>query len=236
MKTIGERLGEVAELLFNGNRSNLANKLEMSPQSLNKYFKDDRTPGGDILTRLSNIGVNVNWLLTGEGQPIKIGDVEIPVKRGAYKEKLDGIHHGLTMFKESTVPYGITKAKRIPILGKIFAGYPEIQEQNILGYLHDEEAPDDVFALLIDGDSMSADDILHGDYVYVRQNAEIKEMDIVAAMNEFNEVMIKKYVNRNGEFWLESSNPVYPNFKVNGEYKLIGKVIQRNRNRIKRFN
>lgn len=63
----GERLKKVADDFFDGNRSELARSLEMKPQALTKYLKGQSMPGGLILIRLYNLGVNINWFLTGEG-------------------------------------------------------------------------------------------------------------------------------------------------------------------------
>lgn len=63
----GRRLKKIADLLYEGNQSELARKLEMKPQALVKYLKGESMPGGLILIRLHDIGVNINWFLTGEG-------------------------------------------------------------------------------------------------------------------------------------------------------------------------
>lgn len=86
----GQRLKIIAENLFNGNMSELARRLEMKPQALTKYVKGESMPGGLILIRLYNIGVNINWFLTGEGQRFldnKELKVSEPVKE--YVDKLD---------------------------------------------------------------------------------------------------------------------------------------------------
>lgn len=66
----GQRLKEVAYLLYGGNQSELARKLEMKPQALTKYINGESMPGGLILIRLHQIGVNINWFLTGEGEAL----------------------------------------------------------------------------------------------------------------------------------------------------------------------
>jgi len=66
-KRIGDRLREVARLLYDGNKSELARALEMKPSSFGKYIRGTRRPGASVLERLTRLGVNVDWLLTGEG-------------------------------------------------------------------------------------------------------------------------------------------------------------------------
>ncbi|MEX1011394.1 MAG: hypothetical protein WDZ29_04970 [Balneolaceae bacterium] len=58
----------IADTLFKGNKSALARELEMKPQALAKYLKGQSMPGGHILIRLHDIGVNINWFLTGLGE------------------------------------------------------------------------------------------------------------------------------------------------------------------------
>ena len=67
----GERLKEIAEVLYEGNASELARRLEMKPQALRKYVTGESMPGGLILIRLHNLGVNINWFLTGEGRMLR---------------------------------------------------------------------------------------------------------------------------------------------------------------------
>lgn len=99
----GKRLEEIAEEFFEGNRSELARNIEMKPQALSKYLKGESMPGGLILIRLHDIGVNINWFLTGEGkmkrdrnirtvaEPIKdyLTQLEEDILKGEDKRKLN---------------------------------------------------------------------------------------------------------------------------------------------------
>jgi transcriptional regulator with XRE-family HTH domain len=64
---IGHRLREVARVLFDGNKSELARAIEMKPSSFGKYLRGTRRPGASVLERLTHLGISVDWLLTGEG-------------------------------------------------------------------------------------------------------------------------------------------------------------------------
>lgn len=63
----GQRLKTIASSLFQGNMSALARKMKMKPQALVKYVKGESMPGGLVLMRLHDIGVDINWFLTGSG-------------------------------------------------------------------------------------------------------------------------------------------------------------------------
>jgi phage repressor protein C with HTH and peptisase S24 domain len=64
----GERFRRIADELFDGNKSELARSLDMQPSSFAKYTDGNRRPGSKVLERLSRLGVNINWFLSGEGQ------------------------------------------------------------------------------------------------------------------------------------------------------------------------
>ncbi len=64
----GKRLKSIADALYDGNVSELARKLEMKPQALRKYVTGESMPGGLVLIRLHDIGININWFLTGTEQ------------------------------------------------------------------------------------------------------------------------------------------------------------------------
>lgn len=48
-----------------------AQKLSISPQALQKYLKGDRLPMPDTLNKISSLGCNIDWLITGEGEMLK---------------------------------------------------------------------------------------------------------------------------------------------------------------------
>jgi len=63
---IGERLKLFGNYI--GSLKLLADKLNMKPQALHSYLKNNRLPGAGILIKLYNLNCNINWLLTGEGE------------------------------------------------------------------------------------------------------------------------------------------------------------------------
>lgn len=63
----GGRIKRVAEELYEGNISELARNLGMTPQTFNKYAQGETTPGAKVLQRFSGLGISLNWLLMGKG-------------------------------------------------------------------------------------------------------------------------------------------------------------------------
>ena len=63
---ISLRLKEFIENKFNGNAAAFARELNIFPQTLHKYLNGERKIGGKLISKLSNFGCDINWLLNGE--------------------------------------------------------------------------------------------------------------------------------------------------------------------------
>lgn len=68
MKTFEDRLKLFAKYI--GSASKLADKLGMSAPALQSYTNGRSKPGYQIIMKLHNMGCNINWLLSGEGNMI----------------------------------------------------------------------------------------------------------------------------------------------------------------------
>lgn len=66
-KIVGNRLKEFAEAFY-GNMAGLARKLGVSQAYFTSYISGRSLPGGEVLIELYNLGCNINWLLTGQGE------------------------------------------------------------------------------------------------------------------------------------------------------------------------
>lgn len=64
---VNERIREIAKAL-GVTQSELAEKIGVSPSYMSNLAAGRRTPGPRIFERLAEIGVNLNWLMTGEGK------------------------------------------------------------------------------------------------------------------------------------------------------------------------
>lgn len=76
------------------------------------------------------------------------------------------------------------------------------------------------------GHSMSPE-ILDGMYVMYTMNCDIRPGDVVVATDGSNRAMVKQYALKDGEPWLDSFNPEYPNFKISGHYRIVGRVYEK---------
>ncbi|MEK6727058.1 MAG: transcriptional repressor LexA [Candidatus Omnitrophota bacterium] len=118
---------------------------------------------------------------------------------------------------------------KIPIIGTIMAGKPNLAYEEIQGYVDVDNlflgrlGFDDVFALGVKGDSMIDAGILDGDVAIIKKLTYADNNDIVAALLDNNEVTLKRLRSKSGKFHLEAANVNYP--PIFEEFKVIGKLI-----------
>jgi len=117
-------------------------------------------------------------------------------------------------------------AKKIPLLGQVHAGYPNLQYEHIQEYIAVPPAlsgQGELFALRVVGDSMKDAGILQGDIIIVRRQAVCQQGEIVVALVE-NEATVKRFYKRNGKLILHPENPLYQDI-VATEVTILGKVV-----------
>ncbi len=119
------------------------------------------------------------------------------------------------------------RQNQVPILGYVRAGSPISAEQNFDGYV-DFIAPkgydsESLFALRVEGDSMSAAGILDGDMVIVTRCDTAENREIVVALVE-DSATVKSFYRENGHFRLQPENPTMEPIILD-EVTLLGRVI-----------
>jgi len=162
------------------------------------YLNGSRRPTMENLQKIAiQTQANLNWLLTGEGEP----------------------------FIKQEVPKDVMPTKKIPVIAKVPAGFPNIVSEQIIEYIYLPEIPDNAVAVIAKGESMSPI-IKDGDYViFIPMPVDIFPGDIVIVNNEWGETMIKRYKLKDNVPYLVSENPEYPTYQPNEHYQIVGKVI-----------
>jgi transcriptional regulator with XRE-family HTH domain len=64
--SIDARLNQFVELAFK-NTAEFAHAMGVKPPSVYPYLKGHKRPGASMLERLADLGLDVHWLITGEG-------------------------------------------------------------------------------------------------------------------------------------------------------------------------
>jgi len=115
--------------------------------------------------------------------------------------------------------------RKIPILGSIPAGGPDLVYENIEGYIELDDllsGQADLFALKVKGDSMIEAGILDGDIAILRKQSTAYKGEIVAALID-NEATLKRLKYTKDTAYLEAANKNYP--PIFEDFAIIGKLI-----------
>lgn len=118
-------------------------------------------------------------------------------------------------------------ARYAPVIGKVTAGLPITAVENIEEFIplpHSSAAPDDnLFVLVIEGESMIEAGILDGDMVIVKQQNTAQNGEIVVAMTEENEATVKRFFKDKDHIRLQPENATMDPL-VYQDVTILGKV------------
>lgn len=126
--------------------------------------------------------------------------------------------------------------KNIPILGTVKAGYNWLAEENVIGYITDENTVKsyeknlhEYYALKVTGDSMLPL-LSEGDLVIVHDQDDVESGQTAVVLINGEEATVKKVIKTNEGIELHAMNPYYPVKKFTFEdmknipVKIIGRV------------
>lgn len=118
---------------------------------------------------------------------------------------------------------------KIPIIGTIMAGKPNLAYENIEGYVDTNDlflgrlGLDDVFALRVKGDSMIEAGIMPSDIAVLKKQKTAQDGEIIAALLDHNEVTLKKLRYKDNSYFLEAANPHYSPIK--DTFSILGRLL-----------
>ena len=120
-----------------------------------------------------------------------------------------------------------SRARGIPMVGEVAAGFPSPAEEELRDIISFDEylvtRPESSFLLQVSGDSMIGEGIREGDLVIVEKGREPRNGDVVVAQVDGEWTM--KYFRKQGkQVRLEAANPNYPPIIPKAEL-LMGGVV-----------
>ena len=192
--TLGYRL-RLARENKDVDQAYLAAKIDIAARTLQRWEKGEQVPDSNYLMRLAkHTGVNVEWLLTGEGEMYSSSPKRrniIPFHRESSFRRVSLVDIPLL----SSVPAGKTAA--------IF--HPEYVERYVtVDNIKDQGA----FALVVKGSSMSPK-IEDGDIVVISPQQEVRSGDICVVRVNDEDVLKKVKID---EHYIHLI-PLNPNFE-----------------------
>jgi repressor LexA len=119
----------------------------------------------------------------------------------------------------------------VPVLGRIAAGLPLLAEENYEGSVRVDRGllppGGKVFALVVTGESMIEDGIHDGDYLFVKQQKNVKNGDIAVVMVD-GEATVKRFYREGERIRLQPANsamkPIYVDSR-DGEVDVVGIAV-----------
>ncbi len=116
----------------------------------------------------------------------------------------------------------------LPLIGRVAAGYPIMAQENVERYVTIPRAmiksEGRYFALKVRGDSMINAGIFDSDLVIVLSANTAYNKEIVVALVD-EEVTVKRLISQDGQIFLKSENPNYPDIYPHGDWSIQGKVV-----------
>lgn len=127
---------------------------------------------------------------------------------------------------DSNIPRN--KARYAPVIGKVTAGIPITAVENIEEFIplpSNNAGPDDnLFVLVVEGESMIEAGILDGDMVIVKQQNTAENGEIVVAMTEDDEATVKRFFKEKDHIRLQPENAMMEPLLLKN-ITILGKVI-----------
>lgn len=119
--------------------------------------------------------------------------------------------------------------REVRLLGTVAAGVPVFAEEQVGEMVRvrvKSTAPQDVFALQVQGDSMVGAGIRNGNYLIVAPSQVAEDGQIVIALHN-GESTVKRLLRRNGQVFLKPENPRYELIPVTSsdEFRIQGLII-----------
>lgn len=122
----------------------------------------------------------------------------------------------------------------VSIIGSVAAGAPILAEENVTDRVVVDRhflgavKHDDVFGLVVKGDSMIEDGIFDGDYIFVRKQSTASTGEIVVAMID-GEATCKRFFHEGSRIRLQPAHPTMaPIYVGHDEFRqvgILGKVV-----------
>ena len=187
-----------------------AQSIGLSKQAISSYCTGVRTPKQPTIDSIARkLGVNPKWLM-GYAVPKQTAD------------SLDSF-----ALPDNLIPLPEV-SQTVPLLGNIACGSPIFAQQNVEALLPLPEFVRADFALRCKGDSMIEARIFDGDFVYIRQQADVDNGEIAAVLIE-EEATLKRVYKQPNQLILQPANGKYAPLVYTDQQlesvKILGKAV-----------
>ena len=254
MNTIGERFCAFRKRL-GMTQAEIADKIKASRSFLSQVESDLSIPGGEMLMLVNqHFGLNVNWLLTGEGEMFRNKEEKqeekgeekqaqepptpSPAEPNKIKQLEQKVNYLYKVISERSSEFqplpSSSESVQIPFYAyAVSAGIPDLPPDDSHDLLTLDKKllkrPKNAFAVRVSGTSMIGAGIYDGDILVIERATEPipDKIFIFNIPGEGYTVKILQKRKKNGEFWLKPSNPKFKPTKLTPalQASLVGRVV-----------
>lgn len=220
---LSDRLKKVRES-SGRTQKELATALNVSLTAIQGYEAGRQIPGGNILESLARLGVDINWLLTGEGAMNK-GFSGIETREAgpawAFEQKSDEYIH-VPRYEIAASAGGGAVVQSEQIVD--FISFKEEWVRNSLG-----ASAKNLALISVKGDSMEPT-LSDGDLVLVDISSRTIEANAIYVLQFWGSLMVKRIQRKvDGTVVIKSDNQIYETETITGELltqlNIIGRVV-----------
>ena len=193
-------------------QAELGRVIGVTKVSISGYENNTRQPDNSILLKLAGyFNVSTDYLLGKSNDKLSLSNGSAPVNFSVAKQS-------------------------IPVYGMIHAGEPTFADQYIIGEtpitdkIIDKYGRDNLFALQVDGDSMSKV-IAPGFIAVFAKDCEVENGDICAVLVDGENATLKRFKETSKAVILEpeSFNPIYKPLifpkNIDQDFRILGKYV-----------
>lgn len=231
MSSLPERLC-AARSLLKLKQSEFAEQIGVSERAYQGYEAGRSVPGGNAIEGIARAGINVNWLLTGEGE-IHLSD---SLKDKPYEAVVDAAGHAVNE-PPKQAPWGFVLVPRYDVAASMGNG-TVIHSEQIVDHLAFREEwvrtelgtnPKHLVLVSAIGDSMEPT-LRAGDLLLIDRNSEGVKQDAVYAFATNGELRVKRMqLKIDGSVVVKSDNPQYEAELLTSEQasalRIVGRVV-----------
>ncbi|MDO4803190.1 MAG: transcriptional repressor LexA [Lachnospiraceae bacterium] len=198
-------------------------------------------PYGKITTKQQQILDYIKNEILNKGYPPSVRDICEAVKlksTSSVHSHLETLEKNGYIRRDPTKPraieiiddtFNLTRREvvNVPLIGTVAAGQPLLAVENVESYfpIPAEYLPNkQTFMLKIKGDSMINAGILNGDDVIVAEQNSAHDGEIIVALID-DSATVKTYYREDGYIRLQPENDTMDPIIVDGDLKILGKVI-----------
>jgi len=204
-------------------KADIARDSGVAPQTLSNWLSRGSIPAKHLFRVAESLSVSPQWLSTGKGSMTQSNIAAMP--------------SNVVSLPASNVSAQHQPMSMIPLISLVQAGgWSECIDNFSTGDAEDwlpcpSKHSNATFALRVEGDSMTnpypgGKSFPEGTMIFVDPEREVHNGDcVVAKLTDVNEATFKMLAEDSGVKYLKPINPQYPTLAINGNCRIVGKVI-----------